>query len=420
MNVTEKVAKFKKDLKNNNPKKFNVWAFIFGSFYFFYTGISVWYFFLFFVFPWIFTAALLPVYNNLGVLAVLGLVISHTWAGLVANPEGKRYKEDFIKRFKYARLNADVQYFNISPLRLWLSSFFTLGLYDIYWSYRNWSAYKKATKDDVEPLLMALLNCLTIFSLQSKVQRLLPKRKIINDICAVLYSLLFIFAVLAYGFSISFLSLLMMITYAILPLLLIPIQRSINSLAEKTTNKYSKTEVALLAIGIYWFVSCLFSTAPIEYRLGSLNGQQQEDVGEVVAFVYRHEQGYTKICAAEGYELKKYPNDFHNFFGEDIVKFEKFLKSHNLSVKEIADAAMPEELKTKILLHVYDELKALRRVIILNITAEMQGLQPEEVVWKDELEEAIPMSAVCNIFDIGGVDLLQNSSVKNIFEGKNF
>ena len=131
MNVTEKVAIFKKDLKKGKLKPFNVWAFIFGSFYFFYTGISVWYFFLFFVFPWVFTAALIPLYPNVWIWAVIGLIISHICAGFVANPEGKNYKENFIQQFKNAKLDADVKYFNISPLRLWLSSFFTMNFYRI-------------------------------------------------------------------------------------------------------------------------------------------------------------------------------------------------------------------------------------------------------------------------------------------------
>ena len=420
MNVTEKVSKFKQELKKDNLRHFNLWAFIFGSFYFFYTGISVWYFFLFFVFPWIFTAGLLPVFPNLGLLAVLGLAISHIWAGLVANPEARRYKEDFIKRFKYVRLNADVKYFNISPLRLWLSSFFTFGLYDIYWSYRNWSAYKKATKDDVEPLLMALLNFLTIFSLQSKIQRVLPEKRKINAICAVLYSILFISAVVGYVLSFTLISLWMIIVYALLPVLLIPIQRSINSVAGNTSDKYGKGEIIVLLVGIYWFLSCLFTTSPIEYRLGNLNGGEQKDVGEIVAFMYRHEQGYAKVCAAEGYELKKYPSDFVNFFAKDISKLERFLYLRNLSVKEITDSAMPESLKTRILLSVYDDLKALRKFIVLSSNAEKQGLPLEEVVWQEEWEEAVPLAYICNIFDIGGIALLQNSSVRNVFEGKKF
>ena len=420
MNVTEKVAIFKKDLKKGKLKPFNVWAFMFGSFYFFYTGISVWYFFLFFVFPWVFTAALIPLYPNVWLWAVIGLIISHICAGFVANPEGKKYKENFIQQFKNAKLDADVKYFNISPLRLWLSSFFTLGLYDIYWSYRNWSAYKKATKDDVEPLLMALFNFLTIFSLQNKIQRLLPERKKINYVCAILYSVLFISGVVAYTLSFALISLLLMITYAVLPTLLIPIQKSINSISGKTSKEYTKWEVALLVVGVCCFLSSLLSPLPLEERLSSFNDKQQADIGETIGFVYRHEQGYKKVCAAEGYELKKYPKDFMNLFGKNIEELKSALHSRGITLEEIMSQAMPEELKNKILLSVYDELKSLRKAVILNMMADMQNMSPEKVAWKDEWEDLISFEEICNVFDMGGIDILENSSVKDFFKDKKF
>ncbi len=420
MNVEEKVALFKKDLKKNNKNHFNIWAFIFSSFYFLYKGISVWYFFLLFVFPWVFTAALLPLYQNVYLWAMLGLAISHMLAGLIADSEERKYKENFIKTFKNAKLDADVKYFNISPLRLWLSSFFTLGLYDVYWSYRNWSAYKKATKDDVEPLLMAIFNCLTIFSLQNKIQRLLPERKRLNDVCAILYTLLFIFAVVSYALSFVLISILLLAAYAILPALLIPIQKSINSLAGKTTKTYTKWEVALLTVGVCWFLSCLFAPLPLGERLAGFDESQQQKIGETVGFLYRHEQGYAKICAAEGYTMQKYPKDFAQMFGQNIADFKSALRARGITLEEIESAAMPEKLKTKILLSVYDELKALRKVVILNVAADMQKLPPEEVVWKAEWEEAVPLAEICNVFDLGGIDLLQNSSIKDFFSDKKF
>ena len=420
MNVAEKVAKFKKDLKKDNQKSFNVWAFIFGSFYFLYKSISVWYFFLFYVFPWIFTAAMVPLYPNVFLWAIVGLAISHTWAGFVANPEERKYKENFVKNFKNVKLDAEVKYFNISPLRLWLSSFFTLGLYDIYWSYRNWSAYKKTTKDDVEPLLMAIFNCLTVYSLQDKVQRLLPERKRLNDICAILYTLLFFSAVVAYVLSFGLISLLLMITYALLPALLIPIQKSINSLAGKTTKDYQKGEILLLVVGVYCFLSSLLTPIPLADRLSGFSEVQQQQIGETIGFLYRHEQGYAKICAAEGYEMKKYPKDFAQMFGKEITEFERALHAKGITLEEIENTAIPESLKTRILLSVYEELKALRRVVILNVAADMQKISPENIVWKNEWEDAISLAEICNIFDIGGIEMLQNSSIKNFFSDKKF
>lgn len=420
MNVAEKVAKFKQDLKNDNKKLFNVWAFVFGSFYFFCTGISVWYFFLFFVFPWIFTATLVAVLPNVLLWATTGFLISHIWAGFVANPEKRRYKEEYIKRFKGLKPDANVKYFNISLLRLWLSSFFTFGLYDIYWSYRNWAAYKKATKDDVEPLLLALFNFITVFCLQSKISRLLPEKKRLNAVCAAMYSLVFIGVVVAYANSVSFIGLLLLTAYVVLPMLLFPIQKSIIELAGKTTKEHATGEIVVLAVGIYWFLQSFFATAPIEVRLSKFSEVQQQNIGETVGFIYRHEKAYAEVCAAEGYQLSRYPNDFAKYFQTEIAGFEKFLGSRGIGLDEVADVAIEGPLKTKILMSVYDELRMLRRVVLANVAATVQNIPPEKVVVKEEWENALPLAEVCNLFDIGGIDLLKNSSVRDFFKLKKF
>ena len=420
MDVAKKVDKFKQDLKRNDIKLFNIWAFIFGSFYFFCTGISVWYFFLFFVFPWIFTATFVAVLPNVLLWAKLGFLISHIWAGFVANSEAKRFKEDYIKRFKGLKLNANVKYFNISLLRLWLSSFFTFGLYDIYWSYRNWSAYKKATKDDVEPLLLALFNFITVFCLQAKIARLLPEKKKINAICAAMYSLVFIGVVVAFVKSVAFIGVLLLAAYVVLPMLLFPIQKSIIELAGKTTKERTTGEVIILAVGFYWFLQSFFATAPIEERLAGFSEIQQQHIGETVGFIYRHEKAYAEICAAEGYQLKKYPNDFATYFQTGIDGFEKFLHSRGIDLDEITAAAMPEPLKTKILMSVYDELKVLRRVVLANAAATIHNIPLENVIVKEEWENALPLAEVCNLFDVGGIELLKNSSIKDFFKVKNF
>ena len=56
-----------------------------------------------------------------------------------AKPEARRY------------------FFDVSPLKLVVMSFFTLGLYQVYWFYKNWKLAKERG-EDVNPVLRAIFS----------------------------------------------------------------------------------------------------------------------------------------------------------------------------------------------------------------------------------------------------------------------
>ncbi len=59
----------------------------------------------------------------------------------------------------------DVRYFAISTERLIISSLATMGLYELYWFYKNWEAIKKAEDRDILPFWRAVFNIFFCYSL---------------------------------------------------------------------------------------------------------------------------------------------------------------------------------------------------------------------------------------------------------------
>ena len=61
---------------------------------------------------------------------------------------------------------SSIEYFSISPKRLALFSILTLGIYEIYWFYKNWEAVKKAENLKISPLgraIFAVFYCNSLF-----------------------------------------------------------------------------------------------------------------------------------------------------------------------------------------------------------------------------------------------------------------
>lgn len=44
------------------------------------------------------------------------------------------------------------KFYVVGPLKFWLLFIFTLGFYQLYWFYKNWSRYKAYTRDDLWPV----------------------------------------------------------------------------------------------------------------------------------------------------------------------------------------------------------------------------------------------------------------------------
>ncbi len=64
------------------------------------------------------------------------------------------------------KLDCKIEYFAISRKRLVLLSFFTLGIYETYWFYKNWSAVKKAENLNISPFgrtFFVIFYCYSLF-----------------------------------------------------------------------------------------------------------------------------------------------------------------------------------------------------------------------------------------------------------------
>jgi hypothetical protein len=66
--------------------------------------------------------------------------------------------------------NSQPMFFPVSRFKLLVMSLVTLGLYQIFWFYKNWQLFKAATGTNISPFWRAVFNGLFCYSLITKIR----------------------------------------------------------------------------------------------------------------------------------------------------------------------------------------------------------------------------------------------------------
>ncbi len=425
MNVYEKVKFLEKEIKENKTHNspFNIWAFIFSSFYFLYIGMDG-YFLVFALLPFALSIPLL-IFTFFGLAFVIGFVISHIVAGFIANRAYKKYREEFVEEHKGADLNKTVEYFAISSLRLILGSIITGGFYLLYWNFKNWNVYQKTTKDDINPYIRAWFYHLTMpFLFKNMNKTIKPKKSLV--LYGVLYLLSFVaISIISYlangNINIQLLLVLgltVLALYLATPFLLLPVQRAVNRYTTETlqkplVKKFLPWEIFFLIFGTIITLANIFS--PQE----SLWTQEQEEkIGASVGFIYRHTQAYSDFCKKSGYELKIYPDEFRAYFAQDIENLEAELATQGLTIEGLQQTYITPQAKEFMERLIAEEFDWLKKSLTLAAISQQANIPAENLSWKDDMSEIMTMEDVCSIFDEVGMSVLKSGENKD-FLSKN-
>lgn len=171
-----------------------------------------------------------------------------------------------------ARGGASIEYFAISPKRLALFSVLTLGIYEIYWFYKNWQAIKNAEGQKISPFWRAIFAVFFCYGLFKKVLESAKSHAYQNSYSpgwlATAYILLLVIGnglsrVESYDMGFNLIWLIIAIA-TFIPLL--SVQKAINFNNEKVKGSpvlkqgFSGGEVTLIVFGVIWFLLVLIGT----------------------------------------------------------------------------------------------------------------------------------------------------------------
>ena len=173
---------------------------------------------------------------------------------------------------KLERDTPDIEYFSIPLRRLAFLSVLTLGLYEIFWFYKNWQAIKSAEGQKIYPFWRAIFAVFFCYGLFKKV---LESAKSHNyresfspgGLAAVYICILLVSSgmskIESYDIGFNILWLVITVT-TFIPLL--SVQKAINFNNEKLKGDnvlkpgFSGGEVTLIVIGVIWFILVLIGT----------------------------------------------------------------------------------------------------------------------------------------------------------------
>lgn len=244
MNKLEKLKSYQEILRKDEPvDTFNLWAFIFNSFYYLWKDLGLLLFAVYaFATPLLFVIMLLiKIEPQIALTAAILLV--RTTAGLRANIDIRNHMERFVAKYKDFKPEKEepVVYFSVSLLRLFLASLFSFGLYDVYWAYKNWEAVRNYKKDDsIYPFFRSwFFGIFYIYPLFSQIKQSCTSTKPVRSLfglCSVVYTILYMIKILLIRLSdktadeeVSIgLFLFSMIVTLLSALFLLPIQKAVN------------------------------------------------------------------------------------------------------------------------------------------------------------------------------------------------
>ena len=386
---------------------FNIFAFFLSSFYFAYKNMAG-YFILFLFLPILFYI-IFGLFLDEDLAIFIGWLSAHIIAGFCANPLCRRNEKKYQEKNGKIDTSKPAEYFAVP---LWLLVLFTLlsgGVYMLYWGYRNWKSYQKATNDDVSPASNAFFFNLTVIPLFSKMSITLKSQKLFL-LCGIMCLCLFV-ADNAINYSLSkwwipdnrqMVCLVVLIFSAFLyPFCVVPVQKKVN---EYTTTALKKTlekrfypwEIVILLIGmifnyVYWFGNP-FIAQP------QLTVEQGQKIGAVAGFIYSHTKVYPMVCAKAGYEMKNYPTEFKTYFAEDIAATEKLLTQFGYAPDNI-DNILNEQAKQNYAQNAYEDLTQLKKNLTVVLIAREQNIPIEQVQWQDDMNAVLTLDDVCAFLD---------------------
>lgn len=134
---------------------------------------------------------------------------------------------------------ADSHFYPMSGLKFLILSIGTMGLYDIYWSYRNWHAVKSKYSTDIMPIARGIFSPIWFYPLFSALRRDSLERFDTNKVMYPFIAMLFAAAYLIITFASSYSDhILVMVLGLLTSLLFMPFVLYINSINNKNDGAY--------------------------------------------------------------------------------------------------------------------------------------------------------------------------------------
>lgn len=313
---------------------------------------------------------------------------------------------------KVTKKKALSDFWKISCWRLYLLSFFSFGLYELYWAYKNWQCVKLAkqepTDEKISPIWRGwILSFVWFLPLCSRI----IKRYGANFRSYMMWAMIYFICFYATFFYLNDIVIFVLLR-ALTPLFLLPIQRLINRNCDKT-NKVFCWDFVISFVGLLLmiFLPAYYQISGLT-RVLNMEEDKQQSFFAVSGIIYRYTTVYNDVCQENGVNLDRYQQVFNEQFAEQIGIVNKILNKGGVSFNNFMNIMLDDEGRKEAKETVADEIENLRKLFILKMLADKGDVEAADENWKDAYDSYLSLKETCeminehaeNVIKIIGVD----------------
>jgi len=323
--------------------RFNIWAFVFNSFYYFYHGIRRDKFVLFFLASPLLAFILFKAGLSTAAAITAAFLSIRLTAAFCADKDVKLQKEES----KQSDRDILTPYFSVSRTRVLLFSVITFNIYPVYLAYKNWQIIRDTRREyHISPFLRSwLLGLIFIIPLFIRMQKSFAAAKqktLAFKICASFYALLIIgtFAIRWYMIAnINFSLFNLLLAMQLLKILcLLPVQKTINNYNQCLNpenlplKKILPGEMAMIAAAAALFIS--YYSFSGQFAIRRFYRDFDRETRNEIINSYIFQKGYPDICAKYGYQMQNYQRTFARVYQKELVSLQQKLQTKNMTVEQ--------------------------------------------------------------------------------------
>ncbi|WP_413663724.1 hypothetical protein ACG1BZ_22155 [Microbulbifer sp. CNSA002] len=165
----------------------------------------------------------------------------------------------------------EAQFYIVSPTKFWVMSLGTVGIYSVYWFYRHWAEYQRASGENMWPVMRAIFSIFFTHSLFSRIQSRIEIDKVDYRWVPALWATLYVVFAIAgaivdrISYYSDVISLIDIVSILLLPFTLWPLyegQKAANmvngDISGQANSRFTPWNFVWLAVGaVFWGVGIL-------------------------------------------------------------------------------------------------------------------------------------------------------------------
>lgn len=312
---------------------------------------------------------------------------------------------------------SEKSFFSVSCLRLYILSVLSLGLYELYWMFKNWQCVKANKVVPADEKIKPVWRGWVFFLIWAVplLRRLAAYGKGTATMSANMLAIGYVFCRLLTLFCWNQ-AMVFLIVWLFGPLFLLLFQHQVNQRTEKRQGVLRGEVLSVVAGMILCAVLPIVSYVSRWSTVLDMNEPQQRSFFAASGIIYRYSTAYNHACAEQGQPLDAYLSIFHKTFAEEEGVVGHILQKSGLTFDDFMDVMLSEQDKAEAVETVNQDLETIRRIFILQMLKDNEQSMEEQQEWRDEYNDYLSVRETCELINTQAESVIKFMQVKRLLK----